>query len=92
MPTVRLPFQDDERATPAVLNFLRGTKVGKMVTLAPPEEEGEWEGLGEIELWPKEAEGRDHVATRVGRGHPRMYFSFFLSFVSFSFVKFVRRR
>ena len=31
-------FQDD-RATPAVLTFLRETKVGKMINLTPPEEE-----------------------------------------------------
>ena len=37
-PAVRLLFQD-ERATPVVLAFLRGTKIGRMVTLAPPEEE-----------------------------------------------------
>ena len=30
---------DDETATEAVLTFLRGTKVGCMVSLAPPEKE-----------------------------------------------------
>ena len=34
----------------AVLQFLWDTKVGRMVTLPPREEEGEWEGLEEIEL------------------------------------------
>ena len=29
-----------------------------MVTLPPREEEGEWEGLEEIELWPEEKEGQ----------------------------------
>ena len=38
-PSVRRMF-DDVRATPAVLAFLRDTSVEKMVTLAPPEEEG----------------------------------------------------
>ena len=52
MPTVGLPFKD-ERATPAVLRFLRDTEVGRMVILLPREEEGEWEGLEEIELWPE---------------------------------------
>ena len=53
--TVRLLFQD-ERATPTVLTFLKGTKVGRVVTLATPGED--WEGLDERELWPEEAEGQ----------------------------------
>lgn len=32
---------EDERATEAVLAFLQGTKVGCMVSIAPPEEEEE---------------------------------------------------
>ena len=50
-PTIRLLFQDGG-ATPAVLIFLRDTRVGKTVALAPPGEE-EWDGLEEIELWPE---------------------------------------
>ena len=44
---VRLLSQD-ERATPAVLTFLRETEIGNMVTLESPEEEGDWEKLEEI--------------------------------------------
>ena len=66
-PTVRL-LSRDERAALAVLQFLRDTKVGRMVALPPREEEGDWEGLKE--------EARECVAKRVGQGHPRMYFSF----------------
>lgn len=55
-PAVRLLFRD-ERATPAVLQFLQDTKVGRMATRSPREEEGEWEGLEEAELWPGEDEG-----------------------------------
>ena len=33
-----------ERATKAVLSFLRKTKVGQMVTISPRDEEGEEEG------------------------------------------------
>ena len=33
-----------------VLNVFRDTEVGRMVTLPPREEEGEWEGPEEIEL------------------------------------------
>ena len=44
-PDMRLLF-NDVRATPAVLSFLRDTKVGKMISLEPQEERGE-EGSGE---------------------------------------------
>ena len=55
-PSVWTLFQDD-RGTPTVLSFLRETRVGKMVCLAPPvvedreegeirEEEGEEGGPG----------------------------------------------
>ena len=37
-PPVRMLFQDD-RAAPAVLSFLRETRVGKMAKMAHPEEE-----------------------------------------------------
>ena len=47
-------FQDD-RATPTVLALLQEAKVGKMVGLAPLEEEGE--DMEEIEPRPQEREG-----------------------------------
>ena len=48
VPSVRAVF-GDSRATPAVLTFLRDTRVGKMVSLAPwdewrEEEDSESEG------------------------------------------------
>ena len=67
-PTVRVLFQE-ERATPAVLAFLRDTKVGRMVTLTHPEGE-EWEGLEEIDLWPEEAEGQAANGDEGGPGPP----------------------
>ena len=50
----------DERATPAVLQFLRDTRVGKMITLVPRVgNNGEWEGLeGKELLWPEEDGGQ----------------------------------
>lgn len=42
-PSVRRLF-DDDRATPAVLNFLRETNVGRLILLVPSEEEG---GVGD---------------------------------------------
>ena len=39
------PLFRDERATPAVLQLLRDTKVGSMVALASRGEGEEWEGL-----------------------------------------------
>ena len=54
-PTVRLLFEDD-RATPAVLDFLRDTRVGRVFTPAALEECGE-DGLEELELRPWEGEG-----------------------------------
>ena len=59
----------DERATPAALTFLRDTKAGRMVTLAPPEGE-EWEGLEEIELWFEEAEMQAADGDEGGPGPP----------------------
>ena len=53
-PTVRLLFNDD-RATPAVLDFLRDTRVGRVFTPAALEE-GEEDGQEEIELRPWEGE------------------------------------
>ena len=51
-PSVRLLFQD-ERATPAVLTFIREIKVGRVVILAPPLEAEEWGGLEEMALRPE---------------------------------------
>ena len=65
MPAVRLLFQD--RAILAVLNFLRDTKAGRMVALAPPEKRKR-EGL-EVELWPGE-EGQGECAGDGGPGPP----------------------
>ena len=58
-PSIRLLFQD-KHATPAALAFLRDTKIGRMITLAPPEEE--WGELKEIsiELRPDGEEGNEH--------------------------------
>ena len=64
-PTAGLFFQD-ERATPAVLTFLRDIEVGRVVTLAPREEE--WEVLEGIELWPEEVEGRAENGDERGPG------------------------
>ena len=50
-----MPFQDD-RETPAVLTFLREAKVGRMINLAPPEEE--------------EGEGREGEEEEGGPGPP----------------------
>ena len=41
-PSVRLMF-DDVRAAPAVLTFLRDTRVGRVITVAPRGEEREVE-------------------------------------------------
>ena len=54
MPAVRLLLQD-ERVIPAVLAFLRGSGVGRMVALGSPE--GEWEGVEEIVLRLEGEEG-----------------------------------
>ena len=54
-PSARLLSQG-ERATPVVLEFLRETKVGKIVTLAQMEEVDEKE-LEEIEFRPLDGEG-----------------------------------
>lgn len=40
------------------MQFLRDTKVGRIFTLPLREEDGEWEGLEEIELLPEEEEGQ----------------------------------
>ena len=66
-PTIRLLFQD-ERATPVVLAFLRGTKAWRMVILAPLEKE--WQGLEEIVLWSEEAESQDENEEEGGSGPP----------------------
>ena len=57
-PSVRLLFRD-ERASPALLEFLEDTRVGRMPGLALMgvlEEESE---LEEIVLWPAEGEGSE---------------------------------
>ena len=66
--TVRLLFED-QRATPAVLHFLRETKVGRVVTLAPPEVEWE-EELEEVNLWLEEEEGQESENEEGGPGPP----------------------
>ena len=66
--SVRLLFQD-ERTTLAVLTFLWSTRVGRMVTLAPPEEE--WEELEGIVLQPGGEEGQDSGGEEDGPGPPR---------------------
>lgn len=73
------------KSEPAALNLLRDTKAGRMVTLAPPEEEGEWEGL-EIELWPGEAKGQGVCDDKAALGCTFPYFFLcFLPPVPFSF-------
>ena len=47
-PSVRLLF-DDMRAAPAVLTFLRDTRVGRIISLAPREEERAEEAESESE-------------------------------------------
>ena len=54
-PSVRLLFRD-ERATPAVLEFLEKTRVGRMPGLALRGVEEEESDLEEIELWRDEEE------------------------------------
>ena len=61
-----------DRTIPAALNFLRDTKAGRMITLAPSEGEGEWEGLEAIELRPEEE----------GQGRPGLYIFFVYFFCS----------
>ena len=48
---------EDERATEAALTFLRDMKVGCMVSLAPPEDEGEEESEEEEGERESEEEG-----------------------------------
>ena len=51
-----------------VLAFLRGTKVWRMVILAPLEKE--WQGLEEIVLWSEEAESQDENEEEGGSDPP----------------------
>ena len=51
-PSVRLLF-GDERATPALLEFLGDTRVGQMPGLALFGAERVEERLDEVELWPQ---------------------------------------
>ena len=55
-PSARLLFRD-ERATPALLDFLEDTRVGRMPGLALMGKVGEESDLEEIVLWPAEEEG-----------------------------------
>lgn len=55
-PSVRLLFRDDH-ATPALLDFLRNTKTGRMPGQALLVAEVEEEDLDEIDLWPRAGEG-----------------------------------
>ena len=71
---------------PAVLAFLRDTKVVRMVALAPSEEEG----LEEIELFPQEEGEEAEGEEEGGPVRPRVYFPlvtcayfFVILFVSF---------
>ena len=41
-----------------------------MVTLAPRGDDGEWEGLEEMELWPEEGEGQGACGDGGGPGPP----------------------
>ena len=61
-PAVRLMF-DDVRATPAVLPFLRDTRVGRMVPLHSRGEEGEEDG---------EESGRELIAKGRRAGRDRL--------------------
>lgn len=53
--TVRL-LSRNEGVTPTILTFPQETKVGSVITLAPPLEDEEWEELGEIVLRAEEEE------------------------------------
>ena len=55
-PSVR-PLFRDERATPALLEFLGGTRVGKMPSLGLMGVVEEGSELEEIVLWPADEEG-----------------------------------
>ena len=87
-PTVRLLFQD-ERATPAVLSFLRDTKVGRITSREVPAGV-EWEELDEgIELWPAEDVGRDEEGGEGGPGPPwaKVSFPLFLLWCALKIVR-----
>ena len=60
----------DERATPVVLTFLRETKVGRVITLAPPNEKWE-EELGRIGLWPEEGGVRMERERKADQARPK---------------------
>ena len=68
-PSVRLLFRD-ERATPAMLEFLEETRVGKMLGLALMGLAEEESDLDEIELWPEVEEGSDEDGEESGPGPP----------------------
>ena len=57
LPIVCLLFRGP-RATPALLEFLEDTKVGRMPCQTPQEggSEDDEESLGDLELWPEDVE------------------------------------
>ena len=69
---------------PAALKFLRDTKVGRMATLPRRGEEGVWDGLEVIELWPAEDEGQGICGDESGPGPPWTVY-FLCLFLCFSF-------
>ena len=74
-PSVRLLFRD-ERATPAPLEFLADTRVGRMPGLALFGVEERSQTWRRLRCRPRRMRGRERRAKRVGLAHPRMYFSF----------------
>ena len=68
-PSVRLLFRD-ERATPALLEFLEGTRVGRMPGLALMGVMEEESDLEDIVLWPAEGEGSEEESEESGPGPP----------------------
>ena len=70
-------MSEDERATEAVLAFLRDTRVGCMASLAPPEEESE-EG---------EAQAHSDRTGRGGSARPGLGCTFLMSFLCLSLVR-----
>ena len=70
-PSPRLLSQD-EGAIPAILTFLRETKVGRVVTLAPPEEEG---GEDREQRTPQEVQEERVVEERTGKEKGKPHYS-----------------
>ena len=83
VPSVRLLFRD-ERATPALLEFLADTRVGRKPGLALFGVEEEVSDLEEIALWARRMRGQEGRARRVRMAHPKVYFCLFpLSYLRF---------